>query len=66
MNVEHLDLDLGTPADTGLCCICRMTPMGRRLDLGLQVGSEHHHVIVCRHCLSEYAPDLLVEIERPL
>lgn len=63
---EHLRLSLDAPE--GACSICHMEPTGNKLILGLteRGGDDERTVTVCRHCLSEFAPNLLAELESEL
>jgi len=53
----------------GLCGICLKEPSAEHLDMTLATGRIHKgepesvRVTMCRHCLSEHAPQLLAVLE---
>lgn len=60
--MERLHVSLDTAPE--LCSSCRMLPAERVLELVFtdSEGAEHP-ARICRHCLSEHAPELLARIE---
>lgn len=63
--MERLHVSLDTAPE--LCSSCRMIPTGPFLDLVFEdEEGERHPARICRHCLSEHAPELLSRVEDDL
>ncbi len=58
---ENLNIDV--TVDGSVCGICKLAPRGPQLNLGLLVGGEPFTAMVCRDCLSEFAPEMLADLE---
>lgn len=57
------ELTFDLEAEPGVCAVCHLPPLGPRLTLGIERGAERFELIACRHCIAEYAPGLLAELE---
>lgn len=59
-------LTISLNVEEGHCGICQKEPVEERLIIDATLnGESFRNVTVCRHCLAEYAPDLLDYIENP-